>query len=63
VISLANESACRVFGINSASIDTFKEYFFTHGVFIFKCYSAPTPEYTNVLELFQKLLDFEEMVV
>jgi hypothetical protein len=53
LMSLTNQDACKVFGINPTSIDAFKEYFFMHGVFVYKSYAAPTPEYTQVLDFFK----------
>lgn len=42
-----------MFGINSASIDTFKEYFFQHGVFTYKSLAQPVEEYFQVLDFFK----------
>ena len=53
MINLTDGSCCRIFGINSTSIDVFKEYFFTHGVFIYKSYGATTEEYENVVSYFR----------
>jgi hypothetical protein len=35
-ISLKDEHCFKVFGISSACMDVFKEYFFMHGVFYYK---------------------------
>jgi hypothetical protein len=50
---LENQDACRVFGINAASIDIFKEYFFTHGVFCYRTMGEVTTEYLEVVEFFK----------
>lgn len=63
-VSLSEETACRAFGINVSSIDTFKTYFFLHGVFYYKAASSKTnPEYIAVIDFFkgsnsQRLLTF-----
>ena len=53
LINLTDASCCRVFGINSATIDVFKDYFFTHGVFLYKSYAPMTEEYKSVLEFYK----------
>ncbi len=53
MINLTDGACCRIFGINSTSIDVFKEYFFTHGVFIYKRYGATNEEYENVVSYFR----------
>ncbi|CDW80496.1 UNKNOWN [Stylonychia lemnae] len=52
-ISLNDERCCKVFGIDYYNIDTFKDYFFTHGVFYYKSYQKFTAEYGAVLEFFK----------
>ena len=53
-ISLRDENACSVFGINFHSADLFKEYFFQHGVFYYKSLSRNlTPEYAAIIEFFK----------
>lgn len=53
LINMTDGACCRIFGINSTSIDVFKEYFFSHGVFIYKSFGSTTTEYDNVLSYFR----------
>jgi hypothetical protein len=53
LVNVSDAACCRVFGINSASVDVFKDYFFMHGVFLYKSYVPMTPEYKAVLEFFK----------
>ena len=63
-LSLRDENACSVFGINFHSADLFKEYFFQHGVYYYKSLSKNiSPEYAAIIEFFKmtrtnKLLSF-----
>ena len=53
-MSLRDEAACAVFGINFSSVDLFKEDFFQHGVFYFKNLTKKiTPEYAAIIQFFK----------
>ena len=53
-LSLRDESACTMFGINYHSSDLFKEYFFKHGIFYYKSLQKKfTPEYAAIIEFFK----------